>query len=406
MLDDLLTPRIVELGKIKIGTLSETARTSKSGNAWRPPVKLDHFIITTMNRNASGLLEPDTVLMQQLAEEGCAGPDGKLREIPVALLSDDEEDVLQCAYVYYGGKKCWARSDGKTLTKYADLKTGAMLPEPIELPWDDKYLDLKGKTGAPLFKKHTVFNCVVSASNARWGGVYKFRTTSAITGDQLLGSLRYIKSLTGGVLSGMPLRLVVRPIQVAPEGKATTVYVVHLELRGDDLHAIQKKALELAQFRLAHREQLAGVQRGLRRLIVHPGAESPDEASDIQQEFAPDANGHDQEPDSPSTLLDDDPIVDVEPESGDGESSLLDEPSHREPGDEPDEPSAADIALRDGESIPDWHKRMLEKIDAAESGDQLDAIRTYVEQQRDAAAIPKARAAALLAAIEQQATLV
>ena len=49
--------------------------------------------------------------------------------------------------------------------------------------------------------------------------VYKFRTTSRISASQLVGSLVQLQQLTGGVLRGLPLQLVVRPIRVTPDGK-------------------------------------------------------------------------------------------------------------------------------------------------------------------------------------------
>ena len=49
---DIVTPRQVEMGKIKIGGLEEKVRTSQSGNKWRAPLKYDHFVVTTLHRTA------------------------------------------------------------------------------------------------------------------------------------------------------------------------------------------------------------------------------------------------------------------------------------------------------------------------------------------------------------------
>lgn len=413
-LDDLLTPRLVELGKIKIGTLGQERR-SQSGGTYRMPQKLDHFTITTMNRDAGGLLEEDAALMQQLAAEH-GSPDGHLREIPVALLSDDDDDNLQCAFVAYNGKTCGARSDGRTLTTFVDFKTGRKLAEPKSLPWDASYLALKNNKGGPLFKKHTVLNCVISAQHARWGGVYKFRTTSAITGDQLLGSLRHIKALTGGVVSGLPLRLVVRPMQVSPNGTTTTVYVVHLELRGPDLQAIQQKALELAQFRLQNRQQVLEAQRGLKRLIVMPGEEREIEAEDVRQEFHPDDNGESfpaAAEDDQSTLLDDPIEAEFTTSDSDPSPDLESPPVEREPGDDADadvdftgpQQAASDHDVREGETVPNWHKRIAGEINATDDPVTLAAIKAAIMRQKDAGSVAPARIAALLSLVEQQEAL-
>jgi hypothetical protein len=48
-----LVPRLPERGKIKIGGLDPRARTAQSGREWQPPVKYDHFVITTLRRGGA-----------------------------------------------------------------------------------------------------------------------------------------------------------------------------------------------------------------------------------------------------------------------------------------------------------------------------------------------------------------
>jgi len=287
MLSDILKPQLVELGSVKIGTLGEE-RPKRGGGTFRLPVKLTSFWITTRVRGDDGILKPDEPLMEALKEQ-YADPDGQLRRIPIALLSDNIEEVLRSAWVHYRGKACFARSDGKTLIKFRDMKTGDVLPEPEEMPWKDEYAEQKFN-GAPLFKKHTALTFVIASQEATYGGVYRFRTTSVISADQLYGSLLHLKQLTGGVLTGMPLILRVRPIIVMPEGKPTTVHVVHVELHGPDLMALQQRALEVTRFRKAHRLEMQQIQREM-RLIAHDPGWDEDEATqaEMQQEFHPEA---------------------------------------------------------------------------------------------------------------------
>ncbi len=277
---------LVELGKIKIGGKSSQNRTSSSGGSWRAPVKYDHFVLTTMNRDAAGDLIEDKALMDQLKGKYGDG-DGKLRRIPIRLLSDDIDDVIQSAFVWYGGKTVGARSDGTRVLWNNNPKDGTKYNPPYEDDWKPEMLDWKNSKGVKLFKPHTNFSCVIAAEEARWGGVYKFRTTSIISLRQLHGSLLHLSQLTGGILVGMPLMLCVRPMQVAPEGKATTVHVVHVELRGGDLMQLQEKALQMAQFRLQFKEKVQQTTRQYRRLLTGPGMESDDEAKDIAEEFEP-----------------------------------------------------------------------------------------------------------------------
>ena len=287
--------RVTELGKIKIGGLGES-RPTQSGGTFRIPRKDDHFTITTLQRTQAKDLIADKPLMEQLLAE-YGDEDGKLRQIPVRVLSNDVDDVLQSAFVWYGGKVVGARSDGKTVTWNCDPHNGKRLAQPKEEPWTPAMLELRDSRGNKLFKLHSVFNCVIAAKQSRFGGVYKFRTTSVISFKQLYGSLLHVHQLTGGVLMGMPLMLVVRPMQVAPDGKATTVYVVHVELRGEGLAQLQAQAVEQMRFMLENRQKVIQTTEQYRRLLLPPGHETASDAADIQEEFAPEATAPEPAPD-------------------------------------------------------------------------------------------------------------
>lgn len=297
--------RLVELGKIKVGGLGPT-KTAQSGRTYRAPRKDDHFTITTLHREPNGDLKPDTVLMESLIKQW-GDQDGKLRQIPIYLLSDDIEDVLQVAHVWYAGKQCGARSDGKATTWYIDPRTKHRLDPPQVKEYDPEILNWKiGEARA--FKTHSVFNCVIAAEHSRWGGVYKFRTTSIISLKQLYSSLVHISQLTGGVLIGMPLMLKVRPVQVSPNGQVSTVQVVHVELMGKDLFEIQKRALIQAEYKTVHRQKLLEAQTQYRKLLCGPGQEKNGEVESINAEFHPETIDMDAPaaPEGGYSLLDDD----------------------------------------------------------------------------------------------------
>lgn len=286
-LEDLFKPRICELGKIKIGRKSAQERKTASGGTWRAPEKLDHFLVTTLQRTTTGDLMPDAAVMDELSQS-VGDKDGKIRRLPVFVLSNEIDDILQSAWVSYVGKALAAKSDGKVLTKYIDMKTGDRLSEPEDVPWKEEYKDLKDSKGALRFKLHSTFNCVIASKSGRWGGVYKLRTTSRISGEQLYGSILSVLQLTGGVLRGLPLSLVVRPMQVQPDGKPTTVYVVHLELRGADLHEIQTRALEQKRFEVEHYLGMKKQDERYRLLLKAPGEdEDEEEVTDVVEEFHP-----------------------------------------------------------------------------------------------------------------------
>lgn len=284
---DIVRPRITELGKIKIGGKEAKVRQSQSGGTWRAPEKYDHFVITGLSRNSADDLVREQNLMDSLQKY--ADPvDGKLRELPIGVLSNNLDDIIQSRYVYYVGKRVAAHSDGVTLTSFWDRERQTWRDEPHTMEWKPDYADAIDNKGKKIFKLHTVFNCVITSDVARWGGVYKFRTTSKITASQLTGSLLFIRELTGGILRGIPLRLVVRPATVEPDGKRTIVYVVHVEVVGSDLQQIQSNALERAKFELQNKRELDAMQLEYRKALRPPGVdETATEQADAAEEFHP-----------------------------------------------------------------------------------------------------------------------
>ena len=60
-------------------------------------------------------------------------------------------------------------------------------------------------------------------------GVYQLDTGSEIGIGNAYGFLKYLKTITGGRISGIPLQLHVVPQDVAPDGKKKTIHVVKLE---------------------------------------------------------------------------------------------------------------------------------------------------------------------------------
>jgi len=288
--------RVTELGKIKAGGLG-AERVSPAGKKWRAPEKYDHMIVTTLHRSPAGDLIEDAGLMKQLIEQ-YGDKDGKLRQLPIRVLSNEIDDIMQSAYVWYGGKSVAARSDGHTVTWFYNKSNGTRLPEPVVEDWKPEMLELVNSKGQKLFKLHTTLNVVIAAKEAKWGGVYKLRTTSVISSKQLYQSLMLLHQLTGGILVGMPLMLILRPVQVSPEGKTTTVYVFHIELRGPDLQQLQLQAIEQAKWQLENRQQVQAINVEYKRLMLPPGTEQPSEAAEIAEEFQPE-NADDVQPVAP-----------------------------------------------------------------------------------------------------------
>jgi hypothetical protein len=274
-----IVPTLAEGGKIKIGGLG-AARKSKSGGEYRMPVKLDHFVVTKTTRDERGDLSVNGELMAALAKD----QDGHVRGIPIVVHSDVIDEVFPTAYASYAGKKLYCRGDGREATRW-EIKDGNRtgVSKPCACPC--KFL---GATSGPVCKPHGTLHCsIVAPGQAVAGSVYRWRTTSIISIQQMIGSLEQILA-TCGTMRGMPLWLSVDAIRVNPPGvPASTVYCCHVELRASDLLGAQKKALELAQMR----EALSG-GRALpeyRTLLLPPASEteSDEEQAEVAEEFYP-----------------------------------------------------------------------------------------------------------------------
>lgn len=262
------TPHLAEGGKIKIGGLGE-ARKSKSGNDFRLPVKFDHFIVTETERDPStGNFRERESVMSRLEKDH----DGLVREIPIVVHSDEIEEIFPTAYALYSGRRMQCRGDGETATrKNANGGTSA-----VACPCDQL-----GKACKP----HGTLHCSIRVpGQGLAGAVYKVRTTSEITIRRIIGSLIQIRQ-TVGVLRGLPLVLCLKPVDVNPNGVASTVYVLHIELREENLIEVQRQAIESAKMR-------ASVMRAYdidyKQLIQPPGLDEDDDEQDhLNQEYSP-----------------------------------------------------------------------------------------------------------------------
>ncbi len=211
-----MTPRLPEIGKIKIGGLGEE-RKSRAGNTFRMPEKYDYFKITKNIKNAKGDFIEDTEAMKLLGE--------KPKVIPIRLLFNDLSLCWQSRYVCYKGDTCIGRGDG---TSWEGLVDGKW--EAIEKP--ERQLD-PGYTGKDKWKLSGVFTCILELASSTLGGVWRFRTTSFNSCNAIPSSLALIASQTGGHLQGIPLDMVVNIKQGKdPSGRTVKVPVVSILYRG------------------------------------------------------------------------------------------------------------------------------------------------------------------------------
>jgi len=251
-------------------------RTSSQGKQFAQPKKLDHIVITTMQRDTAGRLMPDTDLMAQINPGG-----DKLTEIPVRLLYDDIDLNFLTRYACYRGTRCWCSGDGEA----AQRLTGANgkyqeVPCPCERQ-DPLY------QGQDKCKILGTLQVLIEGVD-RIGGVWKFRTTSWNTVNAILSSLALIKTITGGPLAGIPLWMVMSPktVTVPTSGQNMVVFIISLEYRGPENELVEL-GYERARQRMEHKIRMDQIEDQARKLVVAPHEEPAQEQGETAEEFYP-----------------------------------------------------------------------------------------------------------------------
>ena len=274
-----LIPQLAERGKIKIGEKGEM-KTSQGGKQFAQPRKLDHFLITTLQRDAAGRLLPDAALMARLKPEG-----GKITEIPVRLLYDDVDLNFMTRYACYKGNRCWCSGDGETAQRLSG-QNGTY--QEVSCPCERQ---APYYTGTDRCKILGTLQVLIEGTD-RIGGVWKYRTTSWNTVNAILSSLTLIKTITGGPLAGIPLWMVLSPktVTVPTTGQNMVVYVVSLEYRGPE-QELAELGYAIARRRIEHRVKLEQIEDDARRLLLPPHAEPMEEQAEIGAEFFPEVAG-------------------------------------------------------------------------------------------------------------------
>lgn len=276
-----LMPRLPERGHIKIGALGEK-RTSRSGGEYALPKKLDHFLVTTLERGADGNFVVDRDFHERHGD--------KPTEIPVRLLYDDVTLNAPSRYACYIGRTLWCSGDGEVATRISAKPGNPALPEPFQAACPCHRQD-PGYTGNDKCKMNLSLSVLIDGAGGV-GGVWKFRTTSynSITG--LLSSMAFLRSVTGGILANIPFHLRIQPKQaVNPSDQSPVlIYVVSLEFAGD-IAELQRMGHQIALDRATTHVSIANIEAEAKRLLMLPGPPNSvlpgDDADAIVEEFYP-----------------------------------------------------------------------------------------------------------------------
>lgn len=271
-----LEPRLIEAGKIKIGKKGQTI-TSAQGNDFQPPVKMDHFEITTTVRDEKGNFIIDTGLMERIKKNGgMVDKNGNLIAIPIRFLYDDPDLNFRTELNSYKGKHLSCKGDGKT-----SFKRVSEFKQEHKCPCSRIDADYSKKDKCKYFGTLT---CIIDEAELL-GQAHKFRTTSRNTVMGILGGIELIKIATGGIIAGLPLMLTLTPkTTVTPGGHTTTVFIVSVCYRGS-MAKLRADALAIAREQGQYRLSMNEIEEQAKRL--EPPVSEQDQA-DVAEEFFPD----------------------------------------------------------------------------------------------------------------------
>jgi len=281
-----LIPRLPERGKIKIG-MKGAMRRSSGGTDFQPPMKLDHFLVTTLERDRETQnFMRDEEFHRRFGDEP--------HQIDVRLLYDDVHLNFMTRYACFIGRTLWCTGDGESATRLSEnppksrQELDQLRPQPREVTCTC-FRQANSYEGRDKCKMNGNLSVILDGVSGL-GGVWNFRTTSywSITGIQ--SSLEFIHSITGGILSNIPLRLSLQPKQITlADGKGSTIYVVSVEFPGT-VHELQRIGHSVALERANTHVSIAHIEDEARRRLlaapldmVLPG----DDNGEVVEEFYP-----------------------------------------------------------------------------------------------------------------------
>lgn len=277
-----LIPGLTERGKIKIGKKGDNRQKKDGSGTYQLPQKLDYFLVTTLERGTDGNFIVDKQVHQMLGE--------KPKEIPVKLMFDDIALNFQCRYACFMGKTLFCSGDGEIADQLVNANNQASSRQEVQCPCYRQEPTYQGKDKCKI---NGTLSVLIDGINSV-GGIHKFRTTGYNSTVGILSSLTLIRSLTGGFLAGLPLKMTIQPkVCTNPvDGTSQTVYVVGIEFAGS-LSDLQKQSLSIAQNNAEFRVRMINVEKEVAKLIS-VDASLIDESGDITEEFYTDEE-HEQE---------------------------------------------------------------------------------------------------------------
>jgi len=194
--------RLPRIGKIRLGIKKENAKGVEY------PAAVDYFVCKADEQTS------------ELAAQAFKEVYGeKPRELDVMFPVEDPTKFFSQFYRRYGsstGLLC--KGDGEKATQI-DRETGEMLEidcDPMECEWaEKKHCRPVGTLQFLLYKVPGL-------------GIWQIDTSSYHSIVNLNSAIDFVRTLTGGKIAWIPLKLIIRPKEVQVEGRKKVVYVMDL----------------------------------------------------------------------------------------------------------------------------------------------------------------------------------
>lgn len=193
--------QITRLGKIHLG---EKKKSSKSDNLY--PSATDYFVV-----------HEDINTPKEIAERFHQIYGKRPKELNIMFPLDDLEKFFPQWLKRYANGTLVCKGDGEKAIE-TDLKTG----ERKEI--------ICSYRNCPYYKKKQckeIGNLQFYVSEIP-GGVFQIDTSSFNSIVRINTDIRIIKEQNNGHIAGIPLKLILRPLQVTVNGYPKTIYILHL----------------------------------------------------------------------------------------------------------------------------------------------------------------------------------
>jgi hypothetical protein len=240
------------------------------------PTKLDHFVFLRKKKTTRGVeWEPDPELTEHYGAE--------CRELHIMLIDDDTENVFPSSYAWWTVTERKCCGDGTSATRRTTAKPGGEPWAPCGTGCPELASGLCKPSGDLRF---------VLADFPRLGSVCRIHTSSYRSIRQIHSALQEIQTFTGGRLAGITGKLVVRPEEITyfdrkeKRKKTTSVWVLSLEVEGDDMRKLIANLTENARLFAETRKLLGPAGK-----VLEVVEEEQEQAPEINGEFYPPANG-------------------------------------------------------------------------------------------------------------------